>query len=588
MALAGCGRTPATPAPAANTPPPVPASTAIAQAADTSNVTKSEEPVAAPAAKQAGTPVADSADAQPVADDAPPKFLLFLPAGPLIVQLNMTIDGRPFHAAREELVDEVLRLADADHDGNPTWNEIVADSKEALKRRFGLALDVRDRKEFLRTHDTNQNGVLDRDEARRLVIRAKNAGEAFALTSSTKYRNTNQHHSLILAALDADADGLLSSGELAAADVRLLARDANGDAIVTWDEIDDTLAGDAREAMNRSTAYLDQPAALVLGERADWDAIVYVFSELYLSGDEPAEGAFTLDPSLVERLDADGDQHFTYEEVRGLDTFRPDLVLAANFGQAGDLAAGVSLASAAAELGPAATSPAYASHGLTLELGGYRVRFVMDDRGPQAPEDGAKPEDQFAVLDADKNGYLETKEIAETDSADMFADWDADGDDKVFLEEFVRFARGREAPRLSAIQARVGDDHDVLFPLLDANQDGRLTLRELRRCREQLLPLDRDGDGQIDADELPGAITVLLGRGLPAARRRDVELTAPVAAATSAGPSWFTHLDTNHDDEVSAEEFPGSRAKFDQIDIDRDGFVTISEAQSAAAAKAGD
>lgn len=569
----------------------------MAQSEANASAAKGEKSVPADAGEPAEAQLADAAPtaadrpAADTADDvhaAATKFLLFLPAGPLIVQLNLTIDGQPFQAAREKLVDEVLLLADADHDGRPTWNEIIAESKAALSRRFDLSLAVKDRKEFLRIHDTNQNGVLDRAEARRLVARSKDSGEAFALTSSTKYRNTNQRHSLILAALDADADGLLSSGELAAADLRLLARDANGDAIVTWDEIDDTLAGDARETMNRSTTYLDQPAALALGERADWDAIVYVFSELYLSGDEPAEGAFSLDPSLVERLDADGDGHFTYEEVRGLDTFQPDLVLAANFGRSAELVAGISLSSTSAELGEAGRSPTYASHGLTLELGGYRVRFVLDDRGPRAAEGSATPEDQFATLDADKNGYLESKEVAETDSADMFSDWDADGDEKVFLEEFVRFARGREAPRLSAIQARVGDDHDVLFPLLDANQDGRLTLRELRRSREQLLPLDRDGDGQIDADELPGAVTVVLGRGLPMPKARDADMTAPLATASPAGPSWFTHLDTNHDDEVSAEEFPGSRAKFDQIDIDGDGFVTISEAQSAAATQAGD
>jgi Ca2+-binding EF-hand superfamily protein len=592
----GCGRAPSAP------PVIAPASAALPSDAVSSKVAQAEQPLATQVEKAAAEKLAASADQEPDASDgaaadtvADPSlaetFILFLPAGPLIVRLNMTIDGRPFHAAREELIDEVLAVADADHDGRPTWKEIIADSKTSLTRRFDLSLDLKDRKEFLRTHDTNQNGLLDRDEARRLVARAASSGEAFSLTSTTKYRNTNQRHSLIRGALDADADGLLSPEELAAADTRLLARDANGDAIVTWEEIDDTLAGDAREAMGRGTTYLDPPAALALDDRADWDAIVYAFSELYLSGDEPAEAAFSLDPSLPGRLDADGDGHFSFEEVRGLESLTPHLVLAVNFGTSGDLAAGVSLTSASPELGPAGLSPAYSSHGLTLDLGGYRVRFAIDDRGPIAAAPDATTEARFAMLDADKNGYLEAKEVADTPDSGTFADWDADEDGKVFLKEFAAYARGRQAPRLSAIQARVGDDHDVLFPLLDMNQDGRLTPRELRRCGEQLLPLDRDGDGRIDVDELPGSISVVLGRGLPAPMAMSATATAmaPVAAPPpSIGPSWFAHLDANHDEEVSAEEFPGSRAKFDQLDIDRDGFVTISEAQSAAAAKAED
>ncbi|MGH7193943.1 MAG: hypothetical protein ACREJM_10480 [Candidatus Saccharimonadales bacterium] len=44
-------------------------------------------------------------------------------------------------------------------------------------------------------------------------------------------------------------------------------------------------------------------------------------------------------------------------------------------------------------------------------------------------------------------------------------------------------------------------------------------------------------------------------------------------------------MDSNHDQEISPEEFPGDRGKFSSIDLDADGFLSLSEAQAAATAQ---
>ncbi len=512
------------------------------------------------------------------------RFVLFSPGGPLVIELRITIDGKPFRAMREELIDEALKLADRDGDGRPTWAEVFSDPKRRFSKRLDLPIDRKNRKEFFKTHDTNQNGTVDRDEARRFVARAKNAGSAFALSGSSEYRGSNRRSSIVLATLDADGDGKLSSEELALAEPRLLTRDANDDGTVTWGEMDDTLAGDAQAVMSR-TSYLTAPAAAALGPQADWDGIVYTFAEQYLIDGEPAAEAFALAPSLPGTLDEDGDGRLSYEEVQRLETIEPHLVLASNFGKTGDLLAGVSLVGLSPELGEADRVVSHLASGLLFDWGGYRLQIASEDRAPQAADEPSA-EMLLTMYDADKNGYLDKTEAAAAPplAADMET-LDANDDGKVYLDEIESLLRGRRSPQLSAVQAVVRHDQDVLFPQLDLNHDGRLTTRELRRCREQLASLDRDGDGRIAVQELPETMTITLGRGLPT---NSMPNAMPLAAAPAPrdGPSWFIHMDRNRDQEISPEEFPGEHGKFRSIDLDADGFLSLSEAQAAATAQA--
>lgn len=518
------------------------------------------------------------------AGESTERFVIFSPGGPLVVELRMTIDGKPFRSVREELIDEVLKLADRDGDGRPTWGEVFSDPKRLFGKRLDLPIEMKNRKEFFKTHDTNQNGTVDRDEARRFVARAKSAGSAFALTSSSEYRGSNRRSSIVLSTLDANGDGRLSADELTLAEPRLLTRDANDDGIVSWAEMDDTLAGDAQAMMSR-TSYLAPPAAAALGPQADWDGIAYTFAEQYLIDGEPAAEAFALTPSLPRALDDDGDGQLSYEEVQRLETIEPHLVLAANFGKTGDLLAGVSLIQLSPELGPGDRVLSHLPNGLLLDWGDYRLQIASEDRAPQAADEPSAPM-LLTMYDADKNGYLDKTELASAPplAADLEA-LDTNDDGKIYLEEIESMIRSRRSPQLSALQAVVRDDQDVLFPLLDINHDGRLTTRELRRSREQLISLDRDGDGQVAPQELPETMTITLGRGLPT-NSMPSAMAVAVAPPPREGPSWFVHMDSNHDEEISPEEFPGDDDKFRSIDLDADGFLSLSEAQAAATARA--
>lgn len=541
-----------------------------------------------PAEKAKAPPETDEKAAEAIAaelrDRATERLLLFTPAGPLAAEFKLTIDGKPFRTERETLVDDLLELADQNHDGRPEWDEVFADPKRVFSRRLNLPSEQMDRKQFLKTHDTNQNGLVDRDEARRFVNRSNNSGQSFSIDSSSRYRESNARESLVRSLLDVDEDEFLSAAELAGAESRLRLRDANDDAIVSLAELDDSLAGDSR-AMS-AMAYRNTPAAMRLGPLADWDGVAFTLSELYLRRGELPDEGFPLTPKLAASLDADGDGWVSRDELLRLDSIEPHIALAVRFGRDGETPPGIEIERISPELGSPEELVVRSSGGALLKLPGLWLRFQFADRLP-AGNQPPSADEQLANLDADKNGYLEKKELEEKSPnlAAMFDDWDANGDGMVYAREIAAYDRGRRAPQATTIRISVNDDQDALFPRLDADYDSRLTPRELRAATARLSRLDADDDGQVSIDEIPGGMTVLVERGATMGMAPSAAAPPPAVVDPTKfdGPKWFTFMDSNRDQEVSPREFPGSREKFAQLDADGDGFISVAEATESEA-----
>jgi Ca2+-binding EF-hand superfamily protein len=140
---------------------------------------------------------------------------------------------------------------------------------------------------------------------------------------------------------------------------------------------------------------------------------------------------------------------------------------------------------------------------------------------------------------------------------------------------------------ISANQSRPGDqislgavrDGYPMLPVLDPDNDGRFTLRELRGLVDAVKQFDRNGDGQITQDELRPTIRVGFGLGAGVHRElSEVRRVHPPRAAQVAGPEWFVRMDRNKDNDLTRKEFPGTDEQFDRLDADGDGLVSAEEA----------
>lgn len=126
-----------------------------------------------------------------------------------------------------------------------------------------------------------------------------------------------------------------------------------------------------------------------------------------------------------------------------------------------------------------------------------------------------------------------------------------------------------------------------LFILLDSYNDGKLSVKELRSAHDRLIPLEPSGGKMVTRAILQPAAVVRLGHWIYG--NYDPNLLAqqtgnagyiPQPVAPGAGPIWLRKLDRNGDGDVSRTEFVGSKAAFDAIDANKDGLISLEEAEA--------
>lgn len=520
------------------------------------------------------------ADADP--QDNTERFVVLAPAGAVVVELHVNVDGRPFRQMREELVDELLAAADADGDGKPTWREAAA------SQRFGFGVVYNDaqrrqREAALQRLDRNRNEVVDREEVR--LYLAQLGGPAFSLTAFN-YNRSPELKSLI----DTDGDATLSTSELKAATGRLAMRDANDDEALDAAELSGGGPYGVRMlAQNRGGGrrVTPPPGAFLLGPSADLVALHEAMKKKYRLGGRLDASALGLDDARFAKLDLDDSGELEAGEAIGWHVTSPHLVLAIDLQTAADAAPRLKVAACDTQRGEQLTS----TSATAVELAGLGAVLGIDAaQATAAPNYEATAASLVKRYDADNNGYLEEKEFDGQNNAQylaaQFAAWDADGDGKVFPTEIEADYARRQAPAMSRVSAMVNDRGVSLFASLDADGDGRLGLRERNQAGDRLRTYDKNDDGKVTPDEMPTRIEVRIGAGrvsYSASYGRGGQAAgAENSAASSDGlPGWFTHMDTNADGDVSRREFLGPAEAFQKLDADGDGLLDAGEAAKA-------
>ena len=159
----------------------------------------------------------------------------------------------------------------------------------------------------------------------------------------------------------------------------------------------------------------------------------------------------------------------------------------------------------------------------------------------------------------------------------------------LYLEEIVAFYEQQAEVSRARITLSGTEQGKQLFDVVDANRDGRLSLRELAEAPTKLPRWDRNKDGKLVADEIPHQYAISIGRGggaaqfaspVPVATAAVVKTPSPAPAA-AAGPAWFQKMDRNRDGDVSPREFLGTAEQFKRLDADGDGLIDPREAAQA-------
>ncbi len=130
------------------------------------------------------------------------------------------------------------------------------------------------------------------------------------------------------------------------------------------------------------------------------------------------------------------------------------------------------------------------------------------------------------------------------------------------------------------ISVGIVDDGYPLLPALDPNEDGRLTIRELRKVQEPLRRFDANKDGEISQEEIPSTVRLSFGLG-PSVHQHLADIRSihpPSTAPQITAPPWFTRMDANRDGDISQREALLKRDKFRQLDADNDGLISPKEA----------
>jgi Ca2+-binding EF-hand superfamily protein len=225
-----------------------------------------------------------------------------------------------------------------------------------------------------------------------------------------------------------------------------------------------------------------------------------------------------------------------------------------------------------------------------MELGDAHVSVQATEGNTVGPLAGARQFflQQFDGL-ADKDGYVMQPKDKNTDPQrqfvyGVFTQADKNGDGKLHRSEYAEWIDMMNVGSVAHVTVQVSDTGRSLFDLLDADRDGKLSIRELRQAWSRMEAVCEKKDEGLAQDRLPRSLRVTLAQGNVGGRNRFFffnmnaqEVRVPKARSV---PEWFTKLDRNNDGDVSLAEWLGSRESFDAIDTNKDGLISPEEARA--------
>jgi hypothetical protein len=466
------------------------------------------------------------------------RLLLLSGTRPVVIDLAVFVDGKPFRESREAWIDDVIasaKTAKTQADG-PIADSTSDESGNKKSRPPGTNTEEE-------ASEDDASGASPAEGPPRLGLRRAQSSRGPTVAAQSRQAPTMRERlihylamsgtetdraeigwllsewgagpAVVLLAtalswqragvaplenyLDQDADRELSAAEIGQIDMRLMGADFNSDDVVEVSEI--------RRATSHSPVANSADGhslLVVIDSRTDWDLL-----------------ARTLDTIYVDRGGTQAGDPREFLEVPADITLRVDF---RTLREKGEPLSGAAIVSISKELKASSEAVVASTDVLSLDAGGDFIEFSA----AQAPS-----------------------EANQTTSASQIA--------------------------IGAVM-----DGNPLLRLVDHDQDGRLTLRERQDLQSLMTQLDRDADGNVSSNEIPTPIRLAVTLGphvheLLATPTGSVRTVAPRDAAATL-PDWFASMDKNRDRDLSRGEFLGTSEQFRQFDTDGDGLLSAREA----------
>jgi Ca2+-binding EF-hand superfamily protein len=537
-------------------------------------------------ATRGGEPIQASDDAQ--------NLLFFGPLRPVWIRLRVTIDGKPFRESWQVNIQRLFGDADTDGDGvvraaakAEGEKQAPADSIASLAAAAAVYLgqDVPQARSGLEKMAAERGGSLTLAAFEEYF---KQAAPPFSIAVGLGRTSAGQ---ALFGLLDANGDQQLTAEELNAAEERLRIRDFDDNESLTRLELVDapnTSLAAISQAVDesRSTVLpMAGPVAMVdaaAPPEAIRDAILAEYDrnqdgKIFTSG---ASAEIMLTAAQVARLGLTAGEPFDGTALARFCTGSPDVELKIELGKISLTSRrfGAPRARAEAEAGPRIKQRPDGSLDVTLDDAHLYLR--RNNRDPSKNNDSGP---SLQTFDADNNGYLDDKELANVPNlAGAFEAIDTDHDGKIFAGELQSYLDQQNRAASVRLLLEVFDQGQELFDHLDENHDYRLSTRELHNAAEIVKQIDANHDGRLSADEIPQQLVLELSRNTPGAavtERRSIRGGERVRAATKRGPAWFQKMDRNDDGELSPREFLGPADVFKRLDKDKNGVLDSAEAE---------
>jgi Ca2+-binding EF-hand superfamily protein len=542
---------------------------------------------------------ADPGSAEDVQD------VLFLSdSRPMLIRLHIRVNGKPYGVRWTEHVTRWFHFLDRDDDGSLDRTEAArAPSAWMLRQMLAnpYAFMAGENPSF-EDFDRDLDSKVSLAEFLR-YYRQSSAGPVQVAAAFNGFVPGIPHDtvtSMLFAVLDADKDGKLSQAELAVAEKVLHKYDLDDDERITVGElVPEGPASPGNRTQLRMVPSMQAPALpLLLVPREDAarriDARLRIAKEVLARYDKNKNGTLGRDEAgmtkaLFDRLDAnDDDELDTFELLRWV-IVTPDAEGLLRLGRVED-----KLDAAEVRSGSKTALRKTASNALAFSTDDCCIHLVPAPALPTPADQSIRQIliQQFKTVDRAGKGYLtekqvQTQQFIQLRSILLVAD--RDGDDCLTLEELNGWLDLAVSGINCQTTVALASGGRGLFQLLDANQDGQLSLRELGNVWSRLAPFDRNRDGCVSPNEVPLQYQIVVNPGGPNyAAGQPGGMAQPgrpaVVAVPARGPLWFRKMDRNGDGDLSPREFLGTAEDFRRLDTDGDGLISVAEALRADAA----